>query len=75
MCKQHRFEGSDEWYEQRSTALTIRVGTMRLEDYVRNINARIELAMMLFLWNRGPIIFVYLYTRIACERRGISGCS
>ena len=31
------------------------------------------LAMMLFLWNRGPWIFVYLYTRIACDRRRISG--
>ena len=24
--------------------------------------------MMLFLWNRGPWIFVYLYTRIAGDR-------
>ena len=28
-----------------------------------------SLAMMLFLWNRGPWIFVYLYTRIAWDRR------
>ena len=28
-----------------------------------------SLAMMLFLWNRGPWIFVYSYTRIACDRK------
>ena len=31
------------------------------------------LAMMLFLWNWGSWIFVYLYTQIACYCRGISG--
>ena len=31
------------------------------------------LAMMSFLWNQGPQIFVYLYTHIACDCRGISG--
>ena len=28
--------------------------------------------MMLFLWNRGPWMFMYLYTRIAWDRRRIS---
>ena len=28
-----------------------------------------SLAMMLFPWNRGPWISVYLYTRMACDRR------
>ena len=32
-----------------------------------------SLAMMYFLWNRGPWFFVYLYTRIAFDRRCISG--
>ena len=31
------------------------------------------LAMMSFLWNQGPQIFVYLYTHIAYYCRGISG--
>ena len=28
-----------------------------------------SLAIMLFLWNRGPWISVYLYTRTACDRK------
>ena len=32
-----------------------------------------SLIMMYFLWNRGPWFFVYLYTRIAFDRRCISG--
>ena len=31
------------------------------------------LAMMLFLWNQSPWIFVYLYTHIACDWKRISG--